>query len=152
MKLALKWHKPLALKADKDGNGIYTIPLDDIPTKPGIYIFLRNHCSVFKALYIGKADNLRSRIKQQLNNLRLMRGIETSATGKRLLAFGEFIPKQGQQQTKALQRMEKAYIRHYLADGHQLFNKQGTKIARDSIASERSTLRKFIPQYLYFEP
>jgi hypothetical protein len=47
-----------------------------------------------------------------------MKGIEKAATGKRLLAFAEFVPKQGQQQTKALRRMETAYIRHYLSDGH----------------------------------
>lgn len=81
-----------------------------------------------------------------------MRGIENAATGKRLLAFAEFVPKQGQQQTKALRRMETAYIRHYLSDGHQLLNKQGTKIAKDSIASERSYLKKFIPKNVYFEP
>jgi hypothetical protein len=81
-----------------------------------------------------------------------MKGIENASTGKRLLTFAEFIPKQGQQQTKALRRMETAYIRHYLSRGHQLINKQGTKIAKDSIASERSDLRKLIPKYLYFEP
>ncbi|MCX6903293.1 MAG: hypothetical protein NTW03_07415 [Verrucomicrobia bacterium] len=63
MNLALNWHKPLTLKADKDGNGIYTIALDDVPTEPGIYVFLRTHGSTSEALYVGKADNLRSRIK-----------------------------------------------------------------------------------------
>ena len=152
MNLTLKWHKPLVLKADKDGNGIYIVPLNDIPTEPGIYIFLRTHGSTSEALYVGKANNLRSRIKQHLNNLKLMKGIENAETGKRFLAFAEFIPKQGQQQTKALCRIETAYIRHYLSDGHQLLNKQGTKMAKDSIASERSYLRKFIPKDFYFEP
>lgn len=152
MKLALKWHKPLTLKADKDGYGIYAIPLDDIPIEPGIYVFLRSHGSTSEALYVGKADNLRSRVKQHLNNLKLMKGIEKAATGKRLLAFAEFVPKQGQQQTKALRRMETAYIRYYLSVGDRLLNKQGTRIAKDSIASERSNLKKFIPKDLYFEP
>lgn len=151
MNLALKWHKPLTLKADKDGNGIYTITLDDIPTEPGIYVFLRTHGSASEALYVGKGKNLRTRIKQHLNNLKLMKGIEKAATGKRLLAFAEFVPKQGQQQAKALRRIETAYIRLYLSDGHQLLNKQGTKIAKDTIASERSDLKKFIPKDLYYE-
>ena len=151
MKLLLRWHKPLTLKADKEGNAIYLVPLDDIPTEPGIYVFLRTHGSTYEAQYLGKAGNLRSRIEQQLNNLKLMRGIEHAATGKRLLAFAVFISKRGQQQTKALKRMEIAYIRHYLSEGHQLLNKQGTKIVKDSIASERSALKKFIPKDLYFE-
>jgi hypothetical protein len=151
MKLALRWHKPLTLKADKQGNDIYLIPFDKIPTEPGIYVFLRTHGSTFEALYLGKAENLRLRIKQQSNNLRLMRGIEHAATGKRLLAFAKFVSKRGQQQRKALQRMETAYIRHYLSQGDQLLNKQGTKIVKDSIASERSALKKFIPKDLYFE-
>jgi hypothetical protein len=152
MKLALQWYKPLTLRIDREGNGIYTVSLNEIPTEPGIYFFLRTHGRKSEVLYVGKADRLRSRIKQQLNNLSLMRGIERAATGKRLLAFARFIPKQAQQQTKALRRMETAYIRHYLADGHKLINKQGTKIAKDSIASERSQLRKLIPKELYFEP
>lgn len=152
MNLALNWQKPLTLKTDTSGNGIYIVPLDDISTEPGIYIFLRTHGRAFEALYVGKADNLRSRVKQHLNNLQLMKGIEKAATGKRLLALAEFIPKQGQQQAKALRRIETAYIRHYLSYGHQLINKQGTKIAKDSIASKRSNLKKFIPKDLYFEP
>jgi hypothetical protein len=152
MKLALQWYKPLALKIDKDGNGIYTVTLGDIPTVPGIYLFLRTHGRKSEVLYVGKADQLRLRIKQQLNNLKLMKGIERAATGKRLLAFAKFIPKQAQQQTKALRRIETAYIRHYLADGHKLINKQGTKIAKDTIASDRSQLRKLIPKEIYFEP
>ena len=153
MKLALNWHKPLTLcRADKEDDGIYTIPLDDIPTEPGIYIFLRTHGSKSEALYVGKADNLRSRIEDQLNNLKLMKGIENAANGKRLVAYEEFVPRSGQQQKKALRRMETAFIRHYVSYGHQLLNKQGTKVVKDSIASERSALRKFIPKELYFEP
>jgi predicted GIY-YIG superfamily endonuclease len=151
MKLALKWHKPLTLRADKHGVLIYTVPLTGIPTKPGIYIFLRTHGSSSEALYVGRADNLHSRIKQHLNNLKLMRGIEKASTGKRLLVFAEFVPKTGQQQNRALRLLETAFIRHYLSYGHQLLNVQGTKIAKDSIASERSDLKKFIPKELYFE-
>jgi hypothetical protein len=152
MELALQWYKPLPLKIDNDGGGIYTVSLDNIPTVPGIYFFLRTHGNKSEVLYVGKADQLRLRVKQQLNNLKLMKGIERAATGKRLLAFAKFIPKQAQQQKKALKRMETAYIRHYLADGHKLINIQGTKIKKDSIASDRPALKKLIPKEIYFEP
>jgi hypothetical protein len=151
MDLRLRWHQPLALEIDRNSNGIYTVDLDAIPWAPGIYVFLRVHGSTSEALYIGKAALLQSRIRQHLNNLKLMKGIENAATGSRFLAFAEFISKPGQQQAKALKLLETAYIRYFLSNGDQLLNKQGTRISKSRVVSERSHLRKFIPKTLFFE-
>jgi hypothetical protein len=62
---------------------IYEIDLDKLPRKPGVYIFIRKFGENSRALYIGKANRLRTRIKQQLVALRLMKGIQNAAIGPR---------------------------------------------------------------------
>ena len=151
MDLQLKWHKPLSLRDNSANNGIYTIDLDCLPDAPGIYIFLRVHGRTHEALYVGKANSLCTRVPQQLNNVKLMKGIENAANGSRKLAFAEFIAKKGQQQTRALRAIERSLIRYYLALGDQLLNIQGTRIVKHTLASERTDLKKFIPQTIYFE-
>ena len=151
MDLQLKWHRPLSLWDDSANNGIYTTDLDKLPDTPGIYIFLRIHGSTHEALYVGKANCLCTRVPQQLNNVKLMKGVENAANGSRRLAFAEFISKKGQQQARALKAIEGSLIRYYLARGDQLLNVQGTRIVKHTLHSERTDLRKFIPQTIYFE-
>jgi hypothetical protein len=74
MDLHLEWGVPHRLRRST-GDGIYEVDLSHIPEVPGIYIFLRVHGNLREALYVGKANNLRARIKQQLNVVKLMRGI-----------------------------------------------------------------------------
>lgn len=152
MDLYLKWNNRIPLIAVSSGNGIYDVALDRIPEKPGIYIFLRVHgTKKHEALYVGKATSLKSRIKQQLNNAKLMTGIMNSPNGSRTLVFGEFIAKPGQQLDKSLLRIEHALMRHYLAIGDQLLNVKGARIVKDSLTSERPELKSFIPSTIYFE-
>jgi hypothetical protein len=151
MNLELRWHKPLSLRDDSANNGIYTTDLNRLPDAPGIYILLRVHGQIHEALYVGKANCLCTRVPQQFNNVKLMKGIENAARGSRKLAFAEFIAKKGQQQTRALKAMENALIRYYLALGNRLLNIHGARIVKHSLSSERSVLRKFIPITIYFE-
>jgi hypothetical protein len=149
MDLSLKWHEHLTIQSTI--TGIYDVDaLDKIPNTPGIYIFLRVHGKKHEALYVGKAISLKSRIKQQLNNLKLMKGIESAAQGKRLLVFAEFKAKRGQQ-VKKLLSIEHALIRHYLALGNPLLNVKGARIVKNSVMSERTEMKQFIPGTLYFE-
>jgi excinuclease UvrABC nuclease subunit len=54
-------------------NMLYVLPSDyEIPSTSGIYCFYRKHGNCVCAVYIGKADNLEQRIKQQFNNVKLM--------------------------------------------------------------------------------
>lgn len=151
MELQLLWHKPIALKSAPVQSGIYSVELADITDKPGIYLFLRSHGDSNEVLYVGKANNLRVRIKQQLNNLKLMKGVENSSTGSRRLAIGEFIGKSGQQPELLLSRIEFNLIRHFIANGHALLNKHGTIVEYDSLTSDRTELKELIPRVLYFE-
>lgn len=140
MKLNLKWYRSVKL-----GNFPYNIGSVNIPTKPGVYIFLRVHGSSAEALYVGKANNLSTRISQQLNNLKLMTGIQKAQNGERRLVFAEFISKPGQQVQNALPLCEKALIRYYLAQGHGLVNIQGTNLHFHELDSAREDLRRFLP-------
>ncbi len=128
MKLKLHWHEPAILRqARPDETLIYACDdLDRIPRKPGIYVFARRFGHVIAPLYIGQALRLGTRIKNQLGNARLMRGIENMENGQRMVLIGEFDPAPGQQAKTALNVLEKAYIESALSDGFQLLNKQGT--------------------------
>lgn len=140
MKLQLQWHRSIKL-----GIFPYNSGTAEIPASAGIYVFLRVHGSSAEALYVGKATNLKSRIKQQLNNLKLMTGIQKAANGDRRLVFATFIPKPGQQVANAVPLCEKALIRYYLAQGHGLVNIQGVKLQFHELDSVRLDLKKFLP-------
>lgn len=101
--------------------------LSSLPTGAGIYVFGRQHGSKIDPIYIGKAENLRSRIKGQLNNLDLMHALKGSKSGRRILLIGAVKTGKNQTLAKILPIAERAYIRAALAAGCPLVNKQGTK-------------------------
>ena len=131
--------------------GMYGTDIELVPEAPGVYIFFRQFGNSPEALYVGKAMNLRSRIKQQLNAHRLMKGIEAAAMGARYIAIGELRRKPGQQIEPCLRVVEHGLIRHYLALGAGLLNIQGSQIRKHSLTSERTTARKLIPKVIFFE-
>jgi len=140
MKMNLQWRRSVKL-----GKFPYDLDLEKIPKSSGIYIFLRVHGNTSEALYVGKANNLRNRVKQQLNNLKLMNGIKNAPNGIRRLVYGEFVPKPGQQVSKALPLCEKTLMRYCLGQGHNLFNIQGAKLKFHELDSTRVDLKKFLP-------
>jgi hypothetical protein len=151
MDLNLEWGKPLPLRKST-GNTIYALDLEKIPRTTGVYIFLRLHGDSVNVLYVGKADNLKGRIKRQLDAVRLMKGIENAPTGKRWLVYAEFKPKQGQR-ANCLRLIERGLIRYYLAQGNELLNIQGIRIRKHSLTSERSSAiaRRMIPTEIFLE-
>jgi hypothetical protein len=96
MDLHLDWGNPLPLLPSANGRDIYDVDFGRIPEAPGIYVFCRIHGKVNAALYVGKAENLRGRVKQQLGAVRLMMGIKNAPTGRRYLVYAAFRRKQGQ--------------------------------------------------------
>jgi hypothetical protein len=97
MKLHVEWDKPVVLKDARRENLIYKVDLAKLPTAAGIYIFGRRwgH-SQFEALYVGKAGDLRGRIKGHFNNLRLMQHLQNAKSGKRLILAGRIVTLRGQ--------------------------------------------------------
>src|ERR1700730_11578689 len=76
MKLQIDWGEPLSMKLVSRQGAAYLVDLDALPGEPGIYIMGRGWGKSFEALYVGKARNIRQRVKGQLNNLRLMKQLQ----------------------------------------------------------------------------
>jgi hypothetical protein len=153
MDLHVRWHKPIALKEIRPGSDtplIYDIDLDRIPEAPGAYIFIRKYGENQYPLYIGKAKNLKTRVKQHLDSVKLMRKIQKEANGSRAVAFAEFIPKPGQKADNCISYIERALIRHFLSEGHNLLNISGTHIAKHTLTSEK-IVGHLLPHKILFE-
>lgn len=136
MKIHLKWEKPVRLRdGAKQYMIYYSTKLDRLPNAPGIYVFARQFANAMIPLYVGKAGRLKNRVEQQLGHLKLMKKIESSPNGRRflLVARVDFLP--GQQERKVLTIVERALIKHALAQGHQLLNHQETKTKVHAIRS-----------------
>ena len=149
MKLKLDWNKPVPLK--RSPSGFYQLDLDAIPALPGIYLFARKWGKSYEALYVGRSTKLRGRIKGHLNSLKLMQHLKNAKTGKRVLIYGIPVTKKGQQQDKVLASLEKAFIRHFLLEGHDIVNKQGVRIRNHEIESIGKVPKAFIPSRIYLE-
>ena len=67
MKLYVEWSRPIQLKDASKENMIYGIDLSKVSAGTGVYIFGRRWGSQFESLYVGKARNVRSRVKGHLN-------------------------------------------------------------------------------------
>jgi hypothetical protein len=128
MDLDIFWHRPVELTDGSDDNLILTCDFDKIPQAPGVYTFARKWGDQIEPLYIGQASDLRGRIWQHCNNnVRLMRQIENAQRGLKVVLAAEWRAKPGQQQRRSLNAIEAALIKYALAEGHDLFNVQGTK-------------------------
>jgi hypothetical protein len=152
MKLQIEWGRPIQLKdARKDGM-IYGLNLGKIKTgTAGVYIFGRRWGPQFEALYVGEASKIRGRIKNHLNDLRLMQYLQRAKAGERLLLVGRIKVKRGQRLNKCLRVAELAMIRHFLSEGHDLANTQGRRIERHEIGSSGQHRKRFFPSLIYLE-
>ncbi len=151
MKLHLEWTRPIPLRDATRENLIYAVDLEKLPKVPGVYVFGRRFGSAFEALYVGKALNIRGRVKGQFNNLRLMQHLKNAKSGKRIVLTGRFIPKPGQNKSKCVALIERALIRYFLSEGHDLVNKQGTRLRRHEVASAGKHPKRFFPGLMYLE-
>jgi hypothetical protein len=134
MEISVFWHKPIRLEDGERNNLIYNIAnLDRFEEVPGVYMFCRSYNGDISPLYIGKAINLASRIRQQFNTTKLMKAIENSQKGAKVLLVGEINCKPGQGPGKCIGIAEKALIEHALAQGYELINQKGTKTPYDEI-------------------
>tara|TARA_B100000315_G_C14539513_1_gene570149 strand:- start:493 stop:963 length:471 start_codon:yes stop_codon:yes gene_type:complete len=151
MKLHVEWNRLVQLKDAQWKNLIYEIDLEKLPRSPGVYVFGRKWGNSFEALYIGKAKDIRIRVRSQLNNLSLMQHIRHAKSGSRVLLAGQFISKPGQKEAKCLGLIERSFIRHFLSEGHDLVNIQGTQLRQHEIKSVGKYPKKLIPKLMYLE-
>ncbi|MBY0412598.1 MAG: GIY-YIG nuclease family protein [Bdellovibrionales bacterium] len=133
MKIEASWSDPIILEKDKTGNLIYTLNIFDLPVEPGVYVFARRHGNKIVPIYIGETLSIRGRVKGHLNSLSLMRSIENSPNGGKFLIYCTVKSSSKERAKKHIKILEKALIIHAQSEGHELFNKQGTKLPTDSI-------------------
>jgi hypothetical protein len=147
MDIHIDWLQPFDLVDGSRDGVIYAVDDEDaIPDTPGVYVFARVHGDVVEPLYVGRATNLTRRIGQQLNNLRLMRGIEEAPAGYRTLYVGEIQFRQGQRQGSVLRVAESALINAALAEGCDLLNIAGTNTLVHTIESTGNReARRWLP-------
>lgn len=151
MQLNIIWEKPVLLRSGRKQGLIFNVDLDQFDRLPGIYIFARKWGKSFEALYVGQSKNIRGRIRGHLNNLKLMRHIEDAKTGRRFVIVGYASPKPGQKIDKVLKLLERALIRHFMSEGHDLVNQQGVRIRRHSVESSGKVPKAFIPSTMFLE-
>ncbi len=135
MELKMKWARPINLEDGAAQNLIYVAKgLDTWRDVPGVYFFARKFGGSTIPLYIGKGESLGDRAWQHFKtNTKLMMGIRDAANGNRVLILGEFSAKQGQNTKKCIALVERALIRHALAEGYELLNVQGARTPMHSI-------------------
>lgn len=151
MNLHIEWNRPVPLRDGNSQNLIYVLDLEKVPTEAGIYIFGRRFGDQFEALYVGKAENVRGRVYGQLNNLKLMQHLRKARSGKRILLAGELITKPGQKLSKCLVIAERALIRYFLSEGHDIVNKHGTRLRRHELESTGNHPKRYFPRVMYLE-
>jgi hypothetical protein len=146
--IEVQWSQPIPLKRLRSVG--YSIDLVRIPESSGVYVFGRRWGDRFEALHIGGALDIRDRINGQLNNVRLMSHIRDAKAGNRVLVAGVINTKGGQKIEKCLTLVENALIRHFLSEGDDLVNVQGTLLRRHVIHSIQ-TPRWLVPREMYLD-
>jgi hypothetical protein len=159
MKIELEWEGPITLKPVNTGGYKFEAIEEELPTHAGIYVFARKFGPSFYPIYIGKAGNVRTRLKTQFKSLPLMVKVknwnQTNAedesralNGTRVLFIGSLAkPNSVVQVKKALGIAERSLIEHALTEGHNIVNIQMTKTKYDEVTSSGvKGHRSFAPQ------
>ena len=132
MQIKAEWSSPLLLRKSLSHNQIYEVDFDELPNCPGVYVFCRRYAGKVVPIYIGQTLSLCRRIKGHLNSLPLMREIEHSPNGQKLLIYCT-VHVNEERAKKQIKIIEKALILHAQTAGCVLFNKQGTRLPTDEI-------------------
>jgi hypothetical protein len=77
--------------------------------------------------------------------------LKNAKQGQRLLLTAKFVGQPGQQAAKCIPIIERALIRFFLSEGHDLVNKQGTRLRRHEIASNGKHPKRFIPKLMFVD-
>src|SRR5689334_18385004 len=133
MQLHLEWTGPFPLADGADERPIYTCDLDKFLDAPGVYVFGRCFGEHFEALYVGQTKLISQRVGIHLNNVKLMIHLQDAKNGTRVILCGEFIAKGGQLEERCSRFIERALIRYFLSEGHDLGNVQGASLKQHEI-------------------
>lgn len=130
-------------------NLIYSVDRAKLPNVAGIYVFGRRFGKSFEALYVGKATSIRGRLHGQFKNLPLMLHLKNARIGRRVVLIGNYVGSPGQNAARCITLVERALIRYFLSEGHDLVNKQGTRLRRHEIRSIGSA--RIVPALMFLD-
>lgn len=150
MKMKVEWQKLIVLEYSKGESIEFENDIRTLANGAGVYVFGRKWGSNFEALYVGKAINVRARIKTQRNSLKLMKHIRDAKTGKRVLLIGLFRGPEARAR-ESITLIERTLIRHFLSGGHDLANKAGTLIRKHEVVSSGFFRKTDIPARMSLE-
>ena len=139
MKITVTWNAPIPLPGEAR-DLCDSFDFDILPDEAGVYLFGRRFRAKLSVVYVGKTRVLRTRIRQQLNNNRLMRALDDAPNGERVLVYGTFNGKRGARIDQWLNTVEEALIAHFTEKEHELINKVGTRLEYDEIEFEGSRI------------
>jgi hypothetical protein len=147
--IEFEWQKPLPLRrfSEKDEQRI----CEELDNEPGIYVFARRWGAGFEPLYVGQAQRMSARVKQQFNNHRLIQHIQDSKIGAKVLLVGYLKHSGNTNVKKALDKAERAFIRYCVSQNHAIHNKLGTKIRVDDFVSVGGRAKTAFPRSLGVE-
>jgi hypothetical protein len=149
------WEKPVQLiDGAKYGLIYYADGVEKLPAGPGAYVFARVHGDYAYPLYIGETTNIRSRLKSHFKgSVKLMNSIKGASTGKRIFLYCTIKTGSEKKRDSMLTLLQRALIEHALSEGHELFNKQGTKIKAHTISfTGNRTSEQIAPRVMRVEP
>lgn len=152
MEIKAVWSQPLILEDGSRYDLNLYFSTENIPSLPGCYIFYNKFGKSYSIIYIGKADILKRRLHQQMNNSRLMLGIKNNKRGKKYLIYCTINNRQKQNIQKNLLVVERQLIKTALANGHELLNRKGALINYNHISfAGNRTSEKMISRKIAFE-
>ncbi len=149
MQIELHWEKAIHLPRRHSEDAVREV-LEQLNDDSGIYVFGRVYNGKFHALYVGKATTLCSRLKTQLNSMKLWNHLQDARKGQRVLLHAVLQKHAKVDLKKALDIAERAVIRHFVASGADLLNKNLVEIRIHSIDSYGAK-DKAIPKSLLLE-
>lgn len=80
-----------------------------------------------------------------------MQHLNNARAGKRIVLAGRLVIKPGQKRPKCLVLSERALIRYFLSEGHDLVNKQGTRLRRHELESVGKHPKRYFPRIMFLE-
>ena len=139
MKVELDWYEPIELGSSSTlKEKVKNFDVSLLPEISGVYIFYREYGNYQEALYVGKSENIRARMKAHFNSIKLIDGLVETPKGQKKLIFAEV--KTRSDLAKALAQAEKGLINQLDDEQHPLLNRKLMKDQYDYIISKGHAL------------
>jgi len=139
MNVELDWYEPIELGSSSTlKENVKNFDLSLLPEISGVYIFYREYGDYQEALYVGKSENIRTRMKAHFNSIKLIDGLVDTPKGQKKLIFAEV--KTRSDLAKALAQAEKGLINQLDDEKHPLLNRKLMKDQYDFIISKGNAL------------